>query len=115
MQNPCSQTFENVNNEIPFAASAANQPVPMTSESVSRLGIKSSEGIFGVATRVPVREGDAQQSGLCASHELAVLAGQLVSNLTGATGVVGRAPGTIGKAQYVEVWGEGDEMAVLDR
>jgi hypothetical protein len=22
-------------------------------------------------------------------------------------------PGTIGKAQYVEVWGEGDEMAVL--
>ena len=22
-------------------------------------------------------------------------------------------PGTIGKAQYVEVWGEGDEMGVL--
>src|SRR5712692_9461840 len=85
-----SPTTATVEPGFTFAASVANQPVPMTSESVSRLGIKSSEGIFGVATRVPVREGDARQRRLCASNELAVLAGRLVSNLTGGTGVVGR-------------------------
>src|SRR5438876_7733443 len=35
-----------------LAALAANQPVPMTSESASRLGTMSSEGTPGVATRV---------------------------------------------------------------
>ena len=40
-----------------FAASAANQPVPMTSESAIRSGIMSSEGVSGVATRVPSASG----------------------------------------------------------
>src|SRR5437667_12676533 len=48
-----------------LAASAANQPVPMTSESVSKLGIKSSEGISGVATKVPSASG-TRRKGACA-------------------------------------------------
>ena len=40
-----------------FAASAANQPVPSTSDAAKRLGIKSSDGIPGVATSVPSASG----------------------------------------------------------
>ena len=39
------------------AASAANQPVPSTSEVASRLGIRSSDGSSGVATSVPSASG----------------------------------------------------------
>src|SRR5206468_9011088 len=48
-----------------FAASAANQPVPKTSEAVSRLGITSFEGTLGVATSVPSASG-TRNSGACA-------------------------------------------------
>jgi hypothetical protein len=48
-----------------FAASAANQPVPKTSEVVSRLGIRSSGGRPGVATRVPSASG-TRSRGACA-------------------------------------------------
>src|SRR2546430_16188929 len=48
-----------------FAASAANQPVPKTSEVVSRLGIKSFEGTLGVATSVPSASG-TRNTGDCA-------------------------------------------------
>lgn len=48
-----------------FAASAANQPVPMTSESVNKLGIKSSEGRSAVATKVPSASG-TRRKGACA-------------------------------------------------
>src|SRR5437588_13126543 len=48
-----------------FAASAANQPVPNTSEVVSRLGITSSEGTLGVATSVPSASG-TRNTGDCA-------------------------------------------------
>src|SRR5436309_3041470 len=48
-----------------FAADAANEPVPMTSESVNKLGIKSSEGISGVATKVPSASG-TRSTGACA-------------------------------------------------
>jgi hypothetical protein len=40
-----------------FAASAANHPVPMTSESASRLGMLSGDGISGVGTSVPSARG----------------------------------------------------------
>ena len=39
------------------AATAANQPVPSTSEAASRPGTRSSEGRSGVATRVPSASG----------------------------------------------------------
>ena len=56
-----------------LAASAANQPVPSTSEAASRLGIRSSEGTPGVATRVPSASG-TRSSGACApADELPVL------------------------------------------
>src|ERR1700738_676629 len=48
-----------------FAASAANQPVPITSESANRLGIRSSDGTSGVATRVPSASG-TRSDGACA-------------------------------------------------
>jgi hypothetical protein len=50
-------TIATVEPGFTFAASAANQPVPMISESVSRLGIRSSEGTSGVATSVPSARG----------------------------------------------------------
>src|ERR687883_613427 len=40
-----------------LAATAANQPVPITSESVSKLGISSFDGTSGVATSVPSASG----------------------------------------------------------
>src|SRR3954447_14595843 len=39
------------------AATAANQPVPSTSEAARRLGMSSAEGTSGVATRVPSASG----------------------------------------------------------
>ncbi|CAM5495454.1 hypothetical protein SVIOM74S_03713 [Streptomyces violarus] len=39
------------------AALAAYQPVPITSDNVSRLGISSSVGCSGTATRVPSARG----------------------------------------------------------
>src|SRR5260221_13821851 len=52
-----SPTTATVAPGLTFAASAANQPVPITSESAKRLGISSSDGISGVATRVPSASG----------------------------------------------------------
>src|SRR5438132_12789602 len=52
-----SPTTATVEPGFTFAASAANQPVPMTSESVNKLGIKPSAGISGVATKVPSASG----------------------------------------------------------
>src|SRR2546430_14506523 len=60
-----SPTTATVEPGFTFAASAANQPVPMTSESVNKLGIKSSEGISGVATKVPSASG-TRSTGACA-------------------------------------------------
>src|SRR6266404_5262371 len=51
--------------DFTFAASAANQPVPITSESANRLGIRSSEGTSGVATSVPSARG-TRSNGACA-------------------------------------------------
>ena len=47
------------------AASAANQPVPRTSETASRLGTRSAEGNPGVGTSVPSASG-TRSSGACA-------------------------------------------------
>src|SRR5947207_10520312 len=52
-----SPTTTAVTPGLTLAASAANQPVPMTSESVSRLGMRSSGGSPGVATSVPSGSG----------------------------------------------------------
>src|SRR5437870_8858852 len=49
-----------------LAASAANQPVPITSERVRRLGIMSADGTSGVATSVPLASG-MRTTGACAS------------------------------------------------
>src|SRR5439155_27334396 len=49
-----------------LAASAANQSVPITSESASRLGVMLSDGRSGVATNVPSASG-TRTSGACAS------------------------------------------------
>src|SRR5206468_11734314 len=48
-----------------WAASAANQPVPSTSDVVSRLGIRSSDGTPGVGTSVPSASG-TRSTGACA-------------------------------------------------
>jgi hypothetical protein len=48
------------------AASAANHPVPRTSEIVSRLGRRSSAGVPGVGTRVPSALG-MRTRGACAA------------------------------------------------
>ena len=50
---------------LTFAAAAANQPVPNTSDVASRLGIRSSDGTSGVATNVPSASG-ARRIGACA-------------------------------------------------
>src|SRR5437764_12256037 len=72
-----------------LAASAANQPVPRTSDTDSRLGIKSSGGTSGVATRVPSASG-TRNMGACASpNEHAVLAARLVTDPAVGTGVIG--------------------------
>src|SRR5207302_5699031 len=60
-----SPTTATVEPGFTFAASAANQPVPLTSESVNKLGIKSSEGRSGVATKVPSASG-TRRKGACA-------------------------------------------------
>jgi hypothetical protein len=44
------------------AATAPNQPVPSTSEAASKLRIRSSEGMSGVATRVPSARGTRRDS-----------------------------------------------------
>src|SRR5215208_3138528 len=79
---------------LPGPASAAtepNQPVPSTSEAASRLGIRSSGGTSGVATRVPFGERNAQQLGLGSqrAHGDAVHAGALVPGTADPAGVVG--------------------------
>src|SRR5260370_3756939 len=60
-----SATTTTVEPGFTLAASAANQPVPMTSESVSRLGISSDDGTAGVATSVPSASG-TRSTGACA-------------------------------------------------
>src|SRR5260370_24163985 len=60
-----SPTTATVEPGFTLAASAANQPVPVTSESVSKLGIKPSEGISGVATKGPSASG-TRRKGACA-------------------------------------------------
>src|SRR5271165_1687007 len=60
-----SPTTTTVEPGFTFAASAANQPVPSTSETARRLGIRSSEGFPGVATSVPSASG-TRAYGACA-------------------------------------------------
>src|SRR6266581_1353848 len=60
-----SPTTTTVEPGFTLAASAANQPVPKTSEAVSRLGIRSAEGTPGVATKVPSASG-TRSRGACA-------------------------------------------------
>src|SRR5438445_2916625 len=48
-----------------FAPSAANQPVPITSESARKSGSRSAGGSSGVATSVPSASG-TRSSGACA-------------------------------------------------
>src|SRR5438874_12236811 len=52
-----SPTTATVLPDFTFAASAANQPVPRTSETDSRLGISSSEGTSGGGPSVPSASG----------------------------------------------------------
>jgi hypothetical protein len=61
-----SPTTATVAPGVTFAASAANQPVPRTSDVVSRLGSRSSDGSALVATSVPSARG-TRSSGACAS------------------------------------------------
>src|SRR5919206_3441233 len=67
------------------AATAPNQPVPSTSEAASRLGIRSSGGRPGVATRVPSASGMRAYSA-CAPVD----AGRLVAGPADLAGVVRR-------------------------
>ena len=60
-----SPTTTTVEPGLTFATSAANQPVPRTSEVVRRLGTRSSDGIPGVGTRVPSARG-TRSTGACA-------------------------------------------------
>ena len=60
-----SPTTATVDPGFTLAASAANQPVPSTSEVVSRLGIRSSGGTSGVGTSVPSASG-TRSTGACA-------------------------------------------------
>ncbi len=60
-----SPTTTTVIQGFTLAASAANQPVPKTSEVVSRLGSNSSVGMEGVATSVPSAKG-TRNRGACA-------------------------------------------------
>jgi hypothetical protein len=48
-----------------LAASAANQPVPNTSDAASKLGTSSSDGIPGVGTSGPSAS-DTRSAGACA-------------------------------------------------
>src|SRR5882672_9105271 len=95
-----SPTTATVEPGLTLAASAANQPVPMTSESVSKLGIKSSDGIPGVATKVPSASGTRSRR---AADQLAVLTGRLIAGLAVWAGVVGGEERT------------DDELTSLDR
>ena len=60
-----SPTTTTVDPGFTLAASAANQPVPSTSEVVSRLGTRSSGGTPGVGTSVPSASG-TRSTGACA-------------------------------------------------
>jgi len=60
-----SPTTTTVEPGFTFAASAANHPVPITSESANKLGTITPEGTSGVATRVPSASG-TRSSGACA-------------------------------------------------
>src|SRR6516162_9888691 len=60
-----SPTTATVEPGFTLAASAANQPVPITSERVNKLGISSSEGVSAVAIRVPSASG-TRSRGACA-------------------------------------------------
>ncbi len=71
-----------------LAASAANQPVPSTSDVVSRLGTRSPDGTSGRCHQRPVGQRDAQQWRLRPRHELTMDARRLVTVLAMGTRVV---------------------------
>src|SRR6266567_2182280 len=60
-----SPTTTTVDPGFTLAASAANQPVPRTSDAASRLGTRSSDGTPGVGTSVPSASG-TRSTGACA-------------------------------------------------
>ena len=73
------------------AATAANQPVPSTSDAASSDGIRSASGCPGVATRVPSASGMRAYSAWVpiAAHRLGVHAAGLVAGLADLARVVG--------------------------
>ena len=73
------------------AATAANQPVPSTSEAASSDGIRSASGMPGVATRVPSASGMRASSDWVPRVPIrtAVHAVRLVAGLADLAGVVG--------------------------
>src|ERR1700756_3485475 len=77
-----SPTTTTVEPGFTLAASAANHPVPITSERTNKLGTTSPEGKSGGGHEGAVRERDTQQWRLGGSYELGVLARRLISDLT---------------------------------
>src|SRR5438309_9981568 len=74
-----SPTTKTVDPGFTLAASAANQPVPKTSDVASRLGITSLEGRSLVCDQSAVGKRNTQQAGLRAAHKLASNARGLVT------------------------------------
>src|SRR3954471_18265504 len=62
-----SPTTTTVEPGLTFAASAANQPVPSTSDAASKLGSRSSLGLSAVGTSVPSALG-TRSTGACARN-----------------------------------------------
>src|SRR6266404_6126582 len=83
-----SPTTTTVESGFTFAASAANHPVPITSESANKLGTISPEGTSGVHQGA-VSEWHPQQRCLRRADELRVLARGLITDLAVGAGVVG--------------------------
>ena len=84
-----SPTTTTVAPGLTFAASAANQPVPITSERASRLGIMSLWGTSRVATSVPSASGTRMRGAWRADDGLEALTRRLIPVPAVRTGVVG--------------------------
>src|SRR5437016_8865305 len=84
-----SPTTTTVEPGFTFAASAANHPVPITSESANKLGTISLEGTSGGSHQGAVSEWHPQQRCLRRADELRALARGLITDLAVGAGVVG--------------------------
>ena len=78
---------DDVDPGLPFAASAANQPVPSTSETARKLGTRSAGGTSVVATSVPSAIG-TRSNGACAPVIHSRWARRVIPGATVRAGVV---------------------------